>query len=241
MTSNHLHDSLKPNYFSFLERRLKVVNNLYEKNDDGILDSFDPEVSSAEENTLCKPLNIDFLSWLEVKFENKSDDGSTKVVSNAEKEVDLSRTNVCILCGKTYTSKNGLTYHMNLHRGVCSYKCQLCFKNFKSSSTLQRHISSVHEGRKPFKCKFCHKRFHQRSNLNKHLDSHYGTRKFKCRLCSKAFFQKCHLKSHLTAHAGKKNFACTICSKKFVKKFCLYRHLLKIHALGRNHLKDLIL
>jgi len=231
--SNLLNCILKPNYFSFLERRLDNGGNLHEANDDGTEDNLDLEVTCAEKNIKCKPLDTDFLSWLEVKFDKKTDDLSTEVVINHKKvEVDIGSNNVCMLCGKTYTSKNGLIYHMNLHRGVLSYQCKLCLKKFKSSSTLHRHVKSVHEGRKPLKCEVCEKRFHQRSNLNKHLDSHYGIRKFKCRLCPKTFFQKCHLNTHLAAHTGKKHFACTICSKHFAKKFCLDRHVQKIHDLG---------
>jgi len=221
---------LKPNFFSFLEKKL-VTENLSSKAVNRIQDNADTVNPCSVERIRKSESRTDFLSWLEGKLEDKSTDSSDALdgYSPIEDKLLHNSDNICELCGKSYTSKNGLAYHMVLHSGIYPYQCDQCCKSFKSSSTLHRHIRSVHEKQKPFECKECHKTFLQKSNLKKHLDSHYGIRRFKCYICFKEFLQKCHLNNHLITHSQKKHFKCDICAQSFAKQYCLDRHLKNIH------------
>jgi hypothetical protein len=226
--SNLSPEILKPNFFSFLDHKLENVDLVINNTDSRIKDISDDQ-SSREESFLPNNSSGDFLSWLGDKLKNRSDpcDESDEWGIELPKNGD----NVCTICGKMYTTKNGLNYHMILHSGIYPYKCKHCMQAFKSSSTLHRHIRSIHDKQKPFKCKECQKSFIQKSNLDKHMDSHYGIRRFNCYICLKAFFQKCHLNNHLLTHSKKKQYKCLMCGTKFVKRFCLDRHMKNMHQI----------
>jgi len=228
---NFPQESFKPDYFSFLEKRLNHKNVMSEKPKDGILDAKDQDSLFVGDKILTSQSSVDFLSWLEDKLEKNSSD-SNGGDKSFEERTESSCKFKCKFCGKIYTTKNGLDYHIVLHKGIYPFKCGHCNKRFKSSSTMHRHVNCVHKRLKPLKCKECAKSFHQKSNLRKHLDSHYGIRKFKCYICSKAFFQNAHLKNHLATHTGIKQFSCTICNQKFAKQYCLDRHTRVVHFCG---------
>ncbi|ESK87229.1 zinc finger protein 133 [Moniliophthora roreri MCA 2997] len=42
-------------------------------------------------------------------------------------------------CGKGYTQRHNLNYHLNSHKGLKPYVCQECEKGFGSKSDLRRH------------------------------------------------------------------------------------------------------
>ena len=50
------------------------------------------------------------------------------------------------------------------------YMCDICNKNSKTTSDLNRHIESVHGGRK-FKCDICSSNFIQKGHLKMHTET----------------------------------------------------------------------
>ncbi|CAG2055600.1 unnamed protein product [Timema podura] len=135
-----------------------------------------------------------------------------------------SKSHLCKVCGKGYTTKGSLSQHINIHKGQ-RFNCKKCGMTFTYKSNLRSHWLR-HLGLRLFKCETCGKNFNQNSNLTRHKMIHEEEILFKCRWCAKI---------HLTIHSGEtlvKSFKCEECGKAFLTKSNL-----NIHSISHNGLK----
>ena len=90
---------------------------------------------------------------------------------------DKTRSYLCTVCHKRFTTKSHLTRHSNRHTVENEYSCTQCEKHFSSQSGLQNHMN-IHAGK--HKCTECGKCCTTRQNLAVHRRSHSGEKPFEC-------------------------------------------------------------
>lgn len=139
----------------------------------------------------------------------------------------------CDLCEKQFKDLSFLERHLRLHLEGKLYNCTTCNKVFNYKGLLKRHMV-VHTKEKPYECHICHKCFTQSNDLKIHIRLHTGQKPFKCEYCTSSFNQKQQLKNHRRKHTGEKPFECEKCGKRFSRRDHCRAHL-KTH--NNDHLR----
>lgn len=124
----------------------------------------------------------------------------------------------CKECTKTYSSKNLLDEHMNMHTGERPYKCPYCVKDFASKYTLTAHMKIHYDRKRPYECKECGKSFFSNQNLTQHERTHTAVKEYECDVCNKKFGTPHNLDVHKIVHTGYKPFICRTCGKAFARR-----------------------
>ena len=140
----------------------------------------------------------------------------------------------CEICGRFYSTYEGLTYHKNTTHQNGPFECQKCGKTFKTFGILDMHIRKVHKkGEKnskleQFQCENCQKVYKNKASLNFHNRKHHKNSQT-CFLCDKNFDSMVDLKLHLkSVHidrnskvseksniSASKVGSCSMCNLKF--------------------------
>ena len=111
-------------------------------------------------------------------------------------------------CKKTFINNYRLKTHLNIHKGIKSFVCNICNKKFTENGTLLTHYVT-HSNIKPFKCDICEYQFKTVPQLKNHYkNSHHIINFYKCVFCNKNFKLKAEYKHHLKLH-NKKFFKST--------------------------------
>ena len=71
------------------------------------------------------------------------------------------------------TSRQGLQYHMNKHRGIYPYYCPYCQKGFMATSNVKYHMTE-HVATQDFVCKECRGMLPDLKSLTNHLIVEHG-------------------------------------------------------------------
>uniref|UniRef100_A0A673JEE3 C2H2-type domain-containing protein n=1 Tax=Sinocyclocheilus rhinocerous TaxID=307959 RepID=A0A673JEE3_9TELE len=143
-------------------------------------------------------------------------------------KIGTRRRFTCQQCGKSYTNKNSLKFHMRVHTGEIPYTCQQCGKSFIRPASLKVHMR-IHTGEKLFTCPQCGKNIGQKGHFIIHMRTHTGENPFTCQQCGKSFSRKGILKVHMRIHTGENPFTCQQCGTRFNQKGNLDAHM-RIHT-----------
>lgn len=132
----------------------------------------------------------------------------------------------CSQCDARFRKPEKLTLHMMTenHNKMCIH----CNKTFASDKRLRLHLQ-IHRKLKPFQCNICNSSFHMKKYLSTHMLKH-GNRQFKCTVCKYTFKRQDLLQRHMKLHQAKKMLKCPFkealdCQKEFNRSDKLKSHL----------------
>ena len=112
------------------------------------------------------------------------------------KKNDIRSSYKCDRCFKEFKTERSLKRHYELHISGKTYKCADCGMAFTRPSVLEYHIISKHSLEFKYKCDVCHKPYKHAKALKIHMDTHKNIR-YKCDTCGKDFSVLHSLKMHI--------------------------------------------
>ena len=130
----------------------------------------------------------------------------------------------CGHCPKTFTGRQGLSYHKLTHIGKKKHICPQCNKSFIKAGSLNKHLL-IHTGEKPHKCTQCNYSSNQVPHLREHIMKHTGKKPYHCNQCEYTTITSGHLKQHERTHSGEKPHRCTLCEFSSIQNSNLKRHI----------------
>ena len=144
---------------------------------DPLVDSF---VLSCEEKSLVKDEVVE-------EFEKVSTDKENIKVKGKQ----------CDQCGKIFSTKQSLEYHLKVHSRSYDNKCDGCGKSYIKSSRLQE-CKNTHAGIFKFSCDQCEYKTNNTNLFNRHAAIHSTEKLFTCPLCSHPSRTAQALREHVT-------------------------------------------
>lgn len=115
--------------------------------------------------------------------------------------------------------------------------CQLCRREFRTLSLLQKHIRVIHSNNNPsdpcirnnvkncsYKCGLCESTYHNAELLKFHMLKHRKEWRLACKLCGEAFDDVTSKKRHELSHNEYQGYQCQLCDRQFNDRSSLTAH-----------------
>ena len=102
---------------------------------------------------------------------------------------------ICSECGKGFTHRAYLKYHMSRHTGQRNFKCNFCEKSFRMKFTMTHH-EKIHLNIRPYQCNMCPKKFRGHNNHKVHIMRHLNQKEYVCSRCERGFIEPAGLRHH---------------------------------------------
>ena len=103
-------------------------------------------------------------------------------------------------CNRSYNNKYRLETHINKHKGLKLFKCEICHRSFTEQGTLNTHYV-IHKDEKPYKCSICYYQSKTNSQMRHHYKFiHNDDKYYKCNYCDKKYSRKAELRHHINLH-----------------------------------------
>ncbi|XP_052126568.1 zinc finger protein 157-like [Frankliniella occidentalis] len=131
--------------------------------------------------------------------QEESDSGKRVVRVRKRRNQSGKKTYKCRECGKRYSYKDSLDYHVKTHTGEKPFECDVCNKRFIMKASLALHVRT-HTGEKPYECDDCNMRFSRKDHLSYHIRTHTGEKPYGCNICKHCFSNKSNLLRHKKTH-----------------------------------------
>lgn len=158
----------------------------------------------------------------------------------------------CPACSVTFNSDVKLKHHVHTqHPGVKPHCCEKCGKSYTSRQSLSYHKQKEHADRSQptdgilcsnadgrYQCQACNALFHRQTLLKMHVSSHHSEIPFLCSVCGKPCIDPKELSAHMVTHAP---FQCLVCDSKFAHNTKYTTHMRKQHCSFLFQIEILIL
>ena len=130
----------------------------------------------------------------------------------------------CEICGKQFSSTSGLGLHKSDVHEDHDLKCEQCGKTFDRLLSFKFHVANAHD---KVPCHICGKKFGKKA-LSDHLTRTHKPKET-CKLCGKEVrLMKKHINDVHTPDRNK-SFTCQECGKGFFGSHALQRHQMNVH------------
>ncbi|CAH0398478.1 unnamed protein product [Chilo suppressalis] len=138
----------------------------------------------------------------------------------------------CNECPAAFSNGVSLEAHLNLHKGLRPYRCEVCNNAYTSVHRLKRH-QKIHS-EESYVCDHCGRIFKVKAALRVHLDTHLPVPKFGCEECPRRYATKAALKHHVRrVHLQlPPPCACPICPKSYPRMSLVKDHMKQAHGMS---------
>ena len=112
------------------------------------------------------------------------------------------------------------------------FQCERCGLEFRTNSSLVRHVKHIHDQNDKYKCKICGKIEAEKHRLKTHIEVKHEGRCWICEVCACPFKSSGGLRQHMKIkHSDmvvkKARYRCRKCSKPFKDKDVYLGHMSK--------------